>query len=208
MRQKPPCPKCGSGNTYLEVPRFQPESAHISCYTCGWTLYGEPQIRAFVNEFLLKNREIEEEAARRREREREAARAARAERARIEEENRRAIAALRKNKEEEARKKRLAEDKAFRVRRREQLKREAAKKKAKAPKASPTFRFREGEIDPVLQLPWALPKLDPDKAHLDPCAWPPCREYSREKSKYCCRKCTVKVAHQRDRLRKAGKLSA
>lgn len=199
MSRKPPCPKCGSTTLNLEIPRFQPESAHISCYMCGWALYGEERIRTFTQVFLQEKKKEEARLRTRAECERKR----RAEIFMAKREKERLIAAN-KRREEEAKESKRAREREYRARR------GARKQEEKAligkPRAS--FPFKEGDIDPVLLLPWSIPEHDESKARLDPCAWPPCPEYSRKSSKYCCRKCTVKVAHQRDRLRKAGKLSA
>ena len=199
MSRKPPCPKCGSTTLNLEIPRFQPESAHISCYMCGWALYGEERIRTFTQVFL---QEKKKEEARLRARA-ECDRKRRAEIFKAKRGEERLIAAN-KRREEKAKENKRASEREYRARLRDRKREE----KALIDKQRAPFPFKEGDIDPVLLLPWSIPKHDESKAHLNPCAWPPCLEYSRKNSKYCCRKCGVKVAHKRDRLRKAGKLSA
>jgi hypothetical protein len=71
------------------------------------------------------------------------------------------------------------------------------------PTTVPGYPFSVGELDPVLRVEWAAP-VHPGE--LASCAWPPCEGRRRTNSKYCSRECTVKVAHRRDKLRKAGKL--
>ena len=185
--KKPPCPKCHGKNTYLEVPRFNPDQLFLGCYTCGWRLYGEPGIRGFVdayNENLLA-----------------------AEREKIE--------AIERQKHEEALERRRIRDRKNRERKR--LAAEEAKKKAEQKIKKPTkkvhiipaigVQFEVGQMDPVLQVVWAQPEPNKDGESLNPCAWPPCTKRARAKSKYCSRTCTVRVAHRRDKLRKQGKLA-
>ena len=165
--KKPTCAKCGA-NTYLDVPKeiFYGEP-FMGCYTCGWRLYGEADIRAYVLEF---NTKADMEAAR--------------------------VAAEKKEQEAEAR--RRAKE-AERMRREEEKARQALEeKRAKSQKVKLVEPKHVG-TDPVLLLPIAVCTEPGD---LPKCAWPPCEKRSRETSKYCSRKCTVKVAHRRDRLRR------
>lgn len=183
--QKPPCPKCQGKNVYLEVPRFQPDQCYLRCYTCGWCIYGEPAIEKFVVEYngtlAAEAKKQAEEAARQR---KEAELARRRERDRA-------------NRE----RKRIAAEKA-----------RAATKKADEERKKvhiiPALgvHFEVGQVDPTLLLAWAQPEPNKPGESLDPCAWPPCTKRARSNSKYCSRRCTVRVAHRRDKLRKKGKL--
>lgn len=189
--QKPPCPKCSSINTYLEVPRFSPENCFIGCYVCGWRLYGETAIRSYVESFTAEA-EIAQE------------------RARIEEAERLAKEAAAEERKEEERRRALKRERDRRYRERKRLAKQQA---AEGKKESNVYvitslgtSFRVGELDAVLRLPWAEPLPNLAGENLDPCAWPPCENRSRPNSKYCSRKCTVRVAHRRDKLRKKGEL--
>lgn len=190
--KKPPCGKCGGKNTFLDVPRFTPEQVYLGCYTCGWRVYGETAIRSYVEGFNKQLAEQEEEARlaeiRRREEEIIAAEAAK-------------LARSRELKRER--------DRRYRERKRQaalelERQREAEKKVHIIPSLGITFRV--GELDSVLELPWAQPVPNEEGQNLDPCAWPPCENRARPNSRYCSRKCTVRVAHRRDKLRKKGKL--
>lgn len=190
--QKPLCPKCGSQSTYLEMSKYAADEVYLACYTCGWRLYGESPIRAFVNEFNknLQSREEELRVAAAKEKEREELKA-------IEDKKTRAKTLKRER------------DRRYRARKRaEALRIKAEKAESEKVHIIPAhgISFRVGEIDPVLQVPWAAPVPNLPGENLDPCAWPPCQERARQTSKYCSRKCGVKVAHQRDKLRKQGKL--
>ena len=106
---------------------------------------------------------------------------------------------------------RLAEKEATRKKRDQELREKeaairAAQRRLRAVESHiPGYEeHRVGSLDPVLLVRWAAPSEEGDRPS---CAWPPCENRAREKSKYCSRSCTVKVAHRRDKLRKAGKLS-
>ena len=73
------------------------------------------------------------------------------------------------------------------------------------PSEIPGFPYRVGDEDPDLRLIWAGPQEEGD---LPSCAWPPCEGRGRENSRYCSRKCGVRVAHRRDTLRKKEARSA
>lgn len=190
--KKPPCAKCGSSSTFVEVLRFSQDDVYLGCYTCGWRIYGETAIRSYVEGFNKQLAEQEEEA--------------RLERIRKREED--AIAA-----EAEKRERALAlkreRDRRYRERKRQaaleiERQREAEKKVHIIP--SLDISFSVGDMDPVLGVPWAQPVPNKEGEDLDPCAWPPCENRARPNSKYCSRKCTVRVAHRRDKLRKKGQL--
>lgn len=57
-------------------------------------------------------------------------------------------------------------------------------------------------IDPDLLLPIAV------ILGIRKCGWPPCENEATENSKYCSRTCTVRVAHRREKLRKAQRKAA
>lgn len=180
--KKPPCVKCGSNGLYLEPPQLSLDQPSLACYACGWRIYGEPAIRTVVERHNAKLKE-DEKKARDREAQLQAAAAAAAERARLEKSR-----ALKRERDRRYRERKKARDQIYII-------------------PSIGVRFRIGEIDPVLQLPWARPLPNKEGEDLHPCAWPPCEQRARTTSRYCSRKCGVKVAHQRARLRKEGKLS-
>lgn len=156
---KPPCPKCGGSNTYLDDNRrSRIDEVYLACWTCGWRLYGLASIENFVMAFQQKQAAVQAEAER--------------------------TAQEQKHQEQLARRRE-------RDRRRREREREARSLQV-VPSPPP--------LDPVLQLPWA----PPDDPSATPCAWPPCTSAARATSKYCSRKCCVKVAHRRDKLRKKG----
>jgi len=99
-------------------------------------------------------------------------------------------------KEAEARKKKRERDRRYR---------EKQRMLRLMPSEIPGFPYRVGDEDPDLRLIWAGPQEEGD---LPSCAWPPCEGRGREKSMYCSRKCGVRVAHRRDKLRKKEALSA
>lgn len=190
--QKPTCPKCDGKNTYLDIPRFSPENCYLGCYSCGWRLYGEEHIEAFViqyNEDLKAAKEEERQAE--------------IEKRRLEAE------AASQAKLERQRELKRERDRRYRENKRLRERQEAAKR-AEQNKVhiipSLGIRFAVGDVDEVLGLPWAQPVPNKDGQSLDPCAWPPCENRARPNSKYCSRKCTVRVAHRRDKLRKKGQL--
>jgi len=190
MLRKPTCSKCGSKNTYLEVPRFHPEEVHLGCFSCGWRIYGEERIQSFVyayNEELQKKDLQEKEMQRKIEEKRKAA---------IEKKS----AELKAKQDAEERKRSLKRERDRRYR----LRKKAKSQTYIIPELDTTFQV--GDMDPVLQVPWALPEPNKEGEHFHPCAWPPCGKRARANSKYCSRTCTVKVAHRRANLRKKGKL--
>ena len=180
--RKPPCQKCNASHVYLETSGR--DEVYLCCYVCGWRIYGEIQIRAYVLQYsssLEKTEELQKE--------KEAGRASEeAERLRTEKEE---------SKKAEMKRKKAARDRRYRDKKRATL--------HLVPATVPGFSYQEGDLDPVLQLRWAGPRKP---GALPSCEWPPCTERSREKSRYCSRKCGVRVAHRRARLRKAGLLSA
>lgn len=184
--QKPTCPKCDGKNTYLDVPRFTPENCYLGCYSCGWRLYGEQDIEQFVIEYNERlAAKIEEE------------RLAELERLRLEEE---AAAQA-----EIDRKRELKRERDRRYRKNKKLRGQKEENKVHIIPALGT-KFRVGDMDPILRVPWAQPVKNKAGENLDPCAWPPCEKRSTKTSKYCSRSCGVKVAHRRDTLRKQGQL--
>jgi hypothetical protein len=172
--RKPPCKKCGSKNTFLDRPRFQPDQVYLGCITCGWRLYGEASITAFVEEY---NADL--------------------------------VAAEKSQRLEKANKTNQAAVALRKARRRERDRRYRARLKEKKQVyiiPNLEIQFQVGDLDPVLKVPWAKPVPNKEGENLHPCAWPPCEQRARANSKYCSRKCCVKVAHRRDRLRKKGEL--
>jgi len=177
--QRPTCKKCGGRNTFLDVPRFHPEQVSLGCVTCGWRLYGEEEIQAYVVQY---NKRLEQEEAK------IAAQQAEAKR----------LKALNLKRER---------DRMYWARTKEQRKRKKEQKREQVyiiPDMNTVFRA--GEMDSILKVRWAEPLPNKEGEALSPCAWPPCEQRARANSKYCSRKCTVRVAHKRAQLRKKGEL--